>query len=85
VQHVVDAGAGVVAVVEVADIAFDKGEIGPLLGANEGFDLVEVFLVPGGEVVQPDDLLVEFKQGFQQVGADKACYAGDQPGGGLGC
>ncbi len=38
----------------------------------------------GGEVVEPDDGLVELEQGFQQVGADEAGDAGDEPGFGVG-
>ncbi|MNG31709.1 hypothetical protein D3C84_1175600 [compost metagenome] len=33
----------------------------------------------GGEVVEADHALVELEQGFQQVGADEAGDAGDQP------
>ena len=43
-----------------------------------------LLLVAGGEVVQPDDVLVELQQGFDQVAADEAGDAGDQPGFWLG-
>lgn len=39
----------------------------------------------GGKAVQPDNGLVQREQGFQQVAADKAGDAGNEPGfGGLG-
>ena len=34
----------------------------------------------GGEVIQPDDSLVEFEQGFEQVATNEACHSGDEPG-----
>lgn len=51
---------------------------------DQGLDLIQVVLVAGGEVVEPDDGLVELEQGFQQVGADEAGHAGDEPGFGVG-
>jgi hypothetical protein len=73
------------AVGELPDVAFDEVEAGPLFGGDQGLDFVQVALVAGGEVVQADDALVEFEQGLQQVGADEAGHAGDEPGaGGLG-
>src|SRR5690606_7044439 len=68
------------AILLVADVAFMKGEARPLLGADEFAHLVQVLLVAGGEVVQADHALVELEQGFEQVGADEAGDAGDQPG-----
>lgn len=38
----------------------------------------------GGKVIQADDALAQLEQGFQQVAADKTCYAGDKPGARLG-
>jgi hypothetical protein len=55
----------------------DEGEVLPLRWGDQGLDFVEVALVAGGEVVQADHALVEFEQGFQQVAADEAGYAGD--------
>ncbi|MNR64573.1 hypothetical protein D3C85_1872620 [compost metagenome] len=52
----------------------------PLFSGNKGLNLVEVTLVTGGEVIQPDYTLAELKQGLQQVGADKAGHACDEPG-----
>lgn len=37
----------------------------------------------GAEVVQTNDALVEFEQGFEQVAADKASNSCNQPGFGL--
>ena len=33
----------------------------------------------GGEIVEADDALIELEQGFEQVAADEAGYAGDEP------
>jgi len=84
VEDVVCTGDGFFAVFQVADVAFDKGEVGPLVGADFALYFVQVVLVAGGEVVQADDGLVQLQEGFQQVGADEACYAGDEPGFGAG-
>ena len=84
VQDVVCAGDGFCAVFQVADVAFDEGEVGPLVGGDFALDFVQVVLVASGEVVQADDGLVQLQEGFQQIGADEACYAGDEPGFGVG-
>ncbi len=85
VEDVVGAGDGFFTVFQVADVAFDEGETSPLVGGDGLLDFVQVVLVAGGKVVQADDGLVQLQEGFQQVGADEACYAGDQPGFGVGC
>ena len=84
-EYVVHPSDGLLAVFQVADVAFDKGKIGPLVGGDGVLNFVQVVLVAGGEVVQADDSLVKAQQGFQQVGADEAGHAGDQPGFGIGC
>jgi len=80
VEHIVYAGDGLFAVLQVADIAFDEGKAGPLACGQFALNFVQVVLVAGGEVVQADDGLVEAKQGFEQVGADEARHSGDKPG-----
>ena len=84
VEDVVGTSNGFFAVFQVADVAFDEGEVGPLVGGDFALDFVQVVLVAGGEVVQADDGLIQLQEGFQQVGADEACYAGDEPGFGAG-
>lgn len=79
-EDIINAFTGFLASLQVANIAFDKVEALPLFGGDEGFNFVEITLVTGGKVVQPNYTLAEFKQGLQQVGADKAGYAGDEPG-----
>lgn len=76
VENVVRALYGFAAIVQVADVAFDEAEAGPLLFGDQGLDFVQVVLVPGCEIVQADYCLVQFEQGFQQVGAYEAGYAG---------
>ena len=39
----------------------------------------QIALVAGGEVVQADYALVEFKKVFEEVGADEAGRAGNEP------
>jgi len=68
---------GFAAVAKVADVAFDEAEATPLLFSDQGLDLVQVVLVAGGEVVQAHYCLVQFKQGFQQVGAYETGDSGD--------
>lgn len=68
---------GAAAVIEIADVTFNEAEVSPLGCANEGLDLIKVALVAGAEVVEADDALVEFEQGFEQVAADEAGDAGD--------
>lgn len=79
-QDVIHPLASSPAVVEVADIALDKGEARPLVGRDEAHDLIQVALVAGGEVVEADDPLIELEKGLEQVGPDEAGYAGDEPG-----
>ncbi len=50
------------------------------LGVDAGLNLVEILLVAGGKVVETDHVLVELQQGFDQIAADEAGAAGDQPG-----
>src|SRR5665811_455887 len=67
------------AIIQIADVAIDEVEVCPLLVRDEGLNFVEVALVSGGEVVQTDHALVELEQGFEQVAADEASDAGDEP------
>ena len=48
-------------------------------GAKRRSDLVEIALVSGGEVVEPDDVLVQVEQRLEQVGADEAGDSRDEP------
>ena len=79
-EHVVDTLAGATAVFQMPNVALNEAEARPLLGTDQALHLVKVALVAGGEVVQPDHALVELEQGFEQVGADEAGYAGNEPG-----
>ncbi len=71
---------GTLAVGQLADVALDEVELGPLLWGDQGLDFVQVALVSSGEVVEADHALVEFEQGFEQVAAYEACHTGDEPG-----
>ena len=71
---------GAPAVFNRADVALDEVEVGPLRGAHQGLHFVQVALVAGGKVVQANHALAELEQGFEQVAANEAGHAGDQPG-----
>lgn len=55
-QHIVHAPAGLLAVIERADIAFDELEVGPLRGADQCLHFVRVAQVP---------FLLEQPQGYR--------------------
>ena len=84
VQDVVHTLNGLLAVVQVANVALDELEVGPLRGGDQALHLNQVALVAGGKVIEADDALIELEQGFEQVAANKAGHAGDEPGFGLG-
>ncbi len=67
------------AVRKSTDVAFDEMEIAPALSTDQGFDLIEIALVPGGKVVKADNPLIEAQQRFQQIRADETGHPGDQP------
>ncbi len=71
------------AVGQLADVALNEVELGPLLWGDQGLDFVQVALVAGGEVVEADHALVEFEQGFKQVAANEASHTGNEPGFGV--
>lgn len=83
-EDVIDPFDGFIAVVQIADVAFDKVEAGPLVCRDFPLDFIQVVLVSGGEVVQADNGLILAQQGFEQVGANKPRHAGDEPGFGVG-
>ena len=63
IEEAIDRGA-------VSDGIFHQGQF------RVGF---EVIAPAGGKVVEADDLLAQLEQGFEQVAADEAGNAGDQP------
>ena len=66
--------------VAVANVAPDHPE--PLAEAvgRKRLHLIEVALMTCREIVEPDHRLAGPEQGFDQVGADEARGAGDEPG-----
>lgn len=82
VQHVVHTLASALAVGQLADVALDEAEVGPLGGGDKGLHFIEVALVAGGKVVQAHHALIQLEQGFEQVAANEAGHAGDEPGAG---
>ena len=84
VQDVVHASGGLLAIVQVTDVTLDELEVVPLRGGDQALHFIQVALVAGGKVVQSNDALVEFEQGFKQVAADEAGHTSDEPCFGLG-
>jgi len=78
-EHVVDTLASATAVIQTPDVALNEAEARPLVGADEALYLVEVALVAGGEIVQPDHALIELEESFEQVGTDETGHTGDEP------
>jgi len=50
---------------------------------EERLDLLQVLLLAGREIIQPDNRLVQPEQGLEQVRANEARDPGHQPG--FGC
>jgi hypothetical protein len=69
VQDVARGAACLAAIARRADVALDEAQVAPLRPADGLFDLGEVLPFAGGEVVQPDDPLVELEQALEQVRA----------------
>ena len=63
----------------VLNVPFDPGEILPAIRAGGGLNLNQIAGMAGGQIIQPDHLLIQAQQRFQQVGANKARDAGDDP------
>ncbi len=80
VQHYVDAGAGAAAFGRIAHVALDHAEVARRIRPRRGERLGDVLAESGLVVVEADHLLSERDQVFDQVAADEARRAGDQPG-----
>ena len=63
----------------IANVAFDKVEATPLTEGNAAFNLLQILSVSGGEIVETDYVLVEFKKGLEQIAANEAGSTGYQP------
>ena len=84
-------GHGLPTVFQNPDVAFDKVKQGFQFAARPAggragirHGRLQIMPMAGGKVVEADDALAECQQGFQQVAADEAGHAGDQPGFRLG-
>jgi hypothetical protein len=67
-------------VVYVSDVALNKLESRPLIRSNQTFNFIKVMLIASAEVVQANNSLIQFEQGFKQVAADKTRNASNEPG-----
>jgi len=74
VEDVVATGDGFLAVVVVADIAFDEGIV--FMGKKP----FNILAVAGHEVIEAHYLIALIKQHFREVGADEACSSCDEDG-----
>ena len=70
-QYIVYTQAGIAAVFQISNIAFDKSEVSPLIRSNQRFYLLQIVTIPRGKIIEPHDLLVQFQQRFQQIGTVK--------------
>ena len=57
-----------------------KRNLAHCAGPTSAFDFIEIALIAGREIVEPHHALIELEQGLQQIRADEAGDAGDQPG-----
>ncbi len=78
-QHEIDTRAGALATGQAANVAVDEGEIAPGLLGHQALHLLQIGRVAGQKIIQTRHLLAIAEQRFQQVGADKASHARDQP------
>src|SRR6185437_4279268 len=79
VQHDVDVAARLAACAWIGDIRFDETVAAPARHPHARLDLVEVPAIAGRKIVEADDALIETEQGFDEVRADEAGAAGDEP------
>ena len=63
----------------IADVALDEAPARPGTGADLFAHLLEVAAVAGGEVVKAGDAMTGAQQRLDEVGADEAGRAGDEP------
>jgi hypothetical protein len=75
-QDIVDILARLTAGLQIPDVALEEGEVLPLFLGNQRAYVFQVVLIAGREIVQANYLVVLFEQGFQEIGAYKAGYAG---------
>jgi hypothetical protein len=79
VQHDLRTAAGLRASGGIGDVALHKTMACPRRFADTGAHVIEIALVAGGEVVEAGHLLAAAQQMFEQVRADEAGAAGDEP------
>src|SRR5687767_3323566 len=78
-EDVVNARARALTGTEVRDVGLDEREVFPGIQTDTVSNVEEVLLFAGGEVIKADDLLVKFEQRFDEIGADEARRARDEP------
>ena len=78
-EHEVCPSTGSPAVRQHPDIALDEGEVTPRRSAGRLPHLLQITGVAGRVVIDAHDHLVELQQRLEQVGANEARDAGDEP------
>ena len=79
VEHEIDPCASLPAVCEDPDIALYEREVVPCRSADRFLNLVKIAGVAGREVIDAHDSLVELQQRLENIGADEARNARDEP------
>ena len=79
VQHVVDALADALAVVQVADVAFDEAEARPAPALTRRCTSSRLRCLPVEKLSSPTTSWSSFSRGSSRLRADEAGDAGDQP------
>src|SRR5436309_4495813 len=79
-QNEIRAAADALTDFEVADVTFDEREFPPLQWRYQLPEFLKVLFFAGRKIVEPEHSLVELEQRFDNVRADEAGGAGDEPG-----
>ena len=79
-QDVIDAFAGAATIIQVRMSPSMKRNLPTGPDSTSVLNFIEIALVSGREIVQPHHALIELEQSLQQIRADEAGDAGDQPG-----
>ena len=66
-QNIVCLAAGLLAGLQVADVAPDRGEVLPLARWNVRTDFLQIGCEAGGVVIKADNLLAELQQGLDEM------------------
>ena len=80
-QHMLHAFAGLVAGIDIANVAFNECKAAPGFRPDDITHHVQILLVTGQKVVQPHNGLAHLQKVLKQIGTDKTRHACNQPAG----